>query len=212
MRTHIYIDGFNFYYGAVKDTPYRWLDLQRLFSLLRPHDDILTIHYFTALIDGTHAAHQRAYLAALATLPEVNVVLGRFKAKTVKCRVEECKHQGRRLFRVPEEKQTDVLIAITMIRDAYEKACDNFVLVSGDTDLVPAIKAVKSISESNKTVVYIPVRNEYKQGLTSRGFAVELRTAADKARSLPNQLLKRALFPNTMPDGFGGTITKPDSW
>ncbi len=28
MRTYIYIDGFNFYYGAVKDTPYKWLDFK----------------------------------------------------------------------------------------------------------------------------------------------------------------------------------------
>ncbi len=30
MRTNIYIDGFNLYYGALKDTPYKWLDLKAL--------------------------------------------------------------------------------------------------------------------------------------------------------------------------------------
>lgn len=31
MRTIVYVDGFNLYYGAVKNTPYRWLDLLSLF-------------------------------------------------------------------------------------------------------------------------------------------------------------------------------------
>ena len=26
MRTFIYVDGFNLYYGALKGTPWRWLD------------------------------------------------------------------------------------------------------------------------------------------------------------------------------------------
>ena len=25
-RTRVYIDGFNLYYGMLKDTPYKWLD------------------------------------------------------------------------------------------------------------------------------------------------------------------------------------------
>jgi len=212
IRIHVYVDGFNLYYGAVKDTPYRWLDLQRFFALLRPHDDVRVIHYFTALIEGPHASHQETYLRALATLPKINVVLGRFKPKSVKCQVAACEHKGSRIFRMPEEKQTDVLIAVTMIRDAYENACEGFVLVSGDTDLVPAVKAVKSISKESKAIVYVPAREIYPDSPSPRGFAVELRTAADKARILPNQLIKRAQFPNTISDGFGGIIHKPPSW
>src|SRR5437870_4182308 len=33
-RTIIYIDGFNFYYGALKNTKFKWLDLQTLFHKL----------------------------------------------------------------------------------------------------------------------------------------------------------------------------------
>ena len=54
MRTYIYIDGFNFYYGAVKDTPYKWLDVKALFAkILQPHHAILRIKYFTALVSDT---------------------------------------------------------------------------------------------------------------------------------------------------------------
>jgi hypothetical protein len=39
MRTIVYIDGFNLYYGAVKGTPYKWLDLKSVCQkLLDPHN------------------------------------------------------------------------------------------------------------------------------------------------------------------------------
>ena len=51
-RTIIYVDGFNLYYGAVKNTPHKWLNLQRYFEMIRQNDDVLAIKYFTALITG----------------------------------------------------------------------------------------------------------------------------------------------------------------
>jgi len=53
MRTIIYIDGFNFYYRAVKNTPYKWLDFKSLFGkLLSKEHVIIEIKYFTALVSG----------------------------------------------------------------------------------------------------------------------------------------------------------------
>lgn len=49
-RTAVYVDGFNLYYGSVKGTPYKWLDLGRLCSLLLPGDQIVYLKYFTAEI------------------------------------------------------------------------------------------------------------------------------------------------------------------
>ena len=206
MRTHVYIDGFNLYYGALKDTPYKWLDLQKYFDLLRSSDDIQTIFYFTAEIDGSHRQNQQTYLSALATLPKVEIVLGNFKFKQVRCRVKDCDFKGRRFFRTPEEKRTDVNIAVQMVQDAYERACEHFVVVSGDSDLVPAIHAVKGVDSTNKVTAYIPATDP------KRGAAVELRSAADKARILPNILLRRTQFLKRIPDGFGGWLEKPSDW
>ena len=37
MRTFVYVDGFNLYYGALKGTPFKWLDLVALFEkVLQP--------------------------------------------------------------------------------------------------------------------------------------------------------------------------------
>jgi hypothetical protein len=51
MRVNVYIDGFNLYYGAVKGTPYRWLNLAEMCRLLLPRDQVLQIKYFTALVN-----------------------------------------------------------------------------------------------------------------------------------------------------------------
>src|ERR1700679_23558 len=82
LRTIIYVDGLNFYYGAVKGTPrWKWLDIERFCKLLRPHDDIRQIRYFSSLIQGPTKSNQEAYLKALSTSPLVGVILGKFKMK-----------------------------------------------------------------------------------------------------------------------------------
>ncbi|HDY64720.1 MAG TPA: NYN domain-containing protein [Phycisphaerae bacterium] len=205
-RSIIYIDGFNLYYGAVKGTKWKWLDVEHFFSMLRQDDDIQVIKYFTAEIDGPHRFHQRAYLLALATLPKIQIILGRFKLKQVQCRVQDCSYVGSRFFSIPEEKRTDVNIAVHMLQDTIMDKCDRLVVVSGDSDLVPAVNMVKRLDSRKKIIVYVPASN------LLRGAAVELRSAADKNRTLPNSLLPKSQFPPRVPDGTGGWITKPDNW
>ena len=52
MKAYVYIDGFNLYYGAAKDTPYKWLNVAELCRLLLPNDIILKIKYYTAIVDA----------------------------------------------------------------------------------------------------------------------------------------------------------------
>ena len=88
MRTRVYVDGFNLFYGALKGTPFKWLDPVRLATLLVPRGyTIDRLRYFTARVSGKidrgAPARQQIYLNALATLPEVEIHYGRFLAKTV---------------------------------------------------------------------------------------------------------------------------------
>ena len=178
MQVNVYVDGFNLYYGALNNTSHKWLDLERLFTRLRNHDDIQIIYYFTALVVGTHAANQMAYLRAVETLPKVETVLGRFKDVTMRCKVRACNYAGARLFRKPEEKRTDVNIALHMARDAWRGTCEGMILVSGDSDIVPAVQMVKEMKPDLKVIVYVPARSR------TRGAAVELRGAADSRRPI----------------------------
>ena len=90
MRTVVYVDGFNLYYGALKGTSWKWLDLVALFEkVLQPHHDILAIKYFTARVSGTSSdpskpQRQDVYLHALQRYrPVVEIYLGHFLSHTV---------------------------------------------------------------------------------------------------------------------------------
>ncbi len=205
-RSIIYVDGFNLYYGALKGGSYKWLDLQRYFELLRPNDDIQAIRYFTAALNGPKSTNQETYHQALATRPLLDIIFGKFKTKQITCRVPACSFPGSRVFTSSEEKRTDVNIAILMLDDAYRDLCDRLIVVSGDSDLVPAINQVKTRFPHKEVIVYVPARHSI------RGAAVELRSAADKDRFLPLQILSRAQFPVQLPDSCGKIIRKPASW
>jgi hypothetical protein len=83
MKTHVYVDGFNLYYGAVRGTPFKWLDISKLCQLLLPKHQIVRIKYFTARVsarpgDPDQPSRQQAFLRALATLPNFDIMFGHF--------------------------------------------------------------------------------------------------------------------------------------
>jgi uncharacterized LabA/DUF88 family protein len=206
-RVTFYIDGFNLYYGVLKDAPaLKWLNLERLCKLLRPHDRIQGIRYFSSLVAGPTLAHQETYLRALSTTPLVTIILGKFKQKKVKCLVGACQHQQNRRFKVQEEKRTDVNIATYMMDDAYQDKCDHLILISGDSDLVPPVQMVRTRFPQKLITVYVPFRDQ------RRGAAVELRLSAHSHRDLPLILLPKAQFPDELQDGSGNVLRRPNDW
>ena len=87
MRTRVYVDGFNLYYGALKGRRFKWLNLVELARDLLPTGcAIERLNYFTARVSGAvdlgAPARQQVYLSALGTLPEVRTHFGNFLAKT----------------------------------------------------------------------------------------------------------------------------------
>ena len=88
MRTYVYIDGFNLYYGALKGTKFKWLDPKALVARLLPDNyHIETIRYFTARVSGIpdpeSPRRQAIYLSALKTIPEIKIHFGNFLTKTI---------------------------------------------------------------------------------------------------------------------------------
>src|ERR1700742_386641 len=80
---NVYIDGFNLYYGALKKTPYKWLDLAALSQAMLPTDTVQEINYFTARVSSrpynpTAAHDQGLYIRALKTLPKLHHKDGQF--------------------------------------------------------------------------------------------------------------------------------------
>lgn len=86
MRTIVYIDGFNLYYGACRAPGRRWLNPLALAQRLLPNDEIAEIAYFTANIkrdpeDPGAQDRQRLYHRALQTIPNLEIFLGRYISK-----------------------------------------------------------------------------------------------------------------------------------
>jgi len=145
MRTHVYIDGFNFYYGCVKGTGYKWLDLVRFCDLMLPPNDVLAIKYFTARVearegDPGQANRQETYFRALRTLPTVEIILGRFLTNTV--RLPRADGRGFVSVLRTEEKGSDVNLATHLLHDAHRGVIDCAVVVSNDSDLAEPVRIV----------------------------------------------------------------------
>jgi hypothetical protein len=80
----VYIDGFNFYYGAVKDTPHKCSTLELFATRLRNEDEVLKIRYFTSLMKNKASKERQVvFLNALSTRPLIKCELGSFKKKDV---------------------------------------------------------------------------------------------------------------------------------
>ena len=95
MKTFVYVDGFNLYYGAVRGTALKWLDISRMCQLLLPRHDIASIKYFTARIstrpgDPDQPARQQTFLRALRTLPNLEIIYGHFLTSEVMMPLAGC--------------------------------------------------------------------------------------------------------------------------
>lgn len=208
MRTIIYVDGFNLYYGALKRTRFKWLDLHALFStILQPTNRIVRIKYFTARISSTpqdpfKADHQDAYLRAIKhTIPHLNIYFGQFTTHQVRARLTP-PIQGQHVAMVlrTTEKGSDVNLAVHLLNDAWLGVFDCAVVVSGDSDLAEAMTLVKTF------------HNQKKLGLLTigkKGTSKELVQRADFVRKISIAALAQSQLPPLIP---GTNIRKPPDW
>ncbi len=74
------------------------------------------------------------------------------------------------------EKGVDVNIAVDILVATYENLCDKIILVSSDTDLLPAIKKAK---EKGKVVEYIGFSHQPSVAMVANCSSSRLLTKAD---------------------------------
>jgi hypothetical protein len=155
-KTIVYIDGYNWYHAIFKHYPeWKWLNVQSFFEAMRPHEEIVSVKVFSAMIDpdneGSDARmRQQRYFDALRTLPKVEVILGMFQPREVTCKANGCKYSYH------EEKKTDTNITVAMMSDAFADRCRSMCVVSGDSDLQPPIEWIANNLSGIKITVYIP--------------------------------------------------------
>lgn len=207
----MYIDGFNLYYRAVKSTPYKWLDLSKLCSILLPSHQVNRIRYFTALVDSR--AHdpqsrirQQTYLRALITIPNLTVHYGQFRTRKKRTPLVSLGNGVGGIVEVwdTEEKGSDVNLATYLLMDAFNAEYEQSVVISNDSDLALPIRMVREQFGLPVGVVnpnLDPVAPAPK----------ELGDAATFQRRLRENALRLSQFPHVLTDAQG-TITKPIGW
>jgi hypothetical protein len=207
LTTNVYIDGFNLYYGALRKTPYRWLNLEALCQLLLPKNTIAQIKYFTALVsarpsDPDQPVRQQLYLRALGTLPKVSVHFGHFLTHEVTMALVMPPGQPQKYAKVikTEEKGSDVNLATHLLHDAHMGRFDVAVVISNDSDLLEPIKIVRH--ELKKQVGILNPHPKASRALLPH---------IDFIKQIRAGVLKAAQLPVTLTDAHG-TFTKPAAW
>ncbi|PWK94324.1 NYN domain-containing protein [Pantoea allii] len=187
MRTAFFIDGYNLFYGLLAGTDYKWLDLPALLThitkIQNPASETLQINYFTSPVLPSLATlgiqskeAQDTYIRALKA-KGVIVALGKHRLEHGTAPRYIDKHTpASRKDKVDiwdlEEKQTDVSLAIGMYRllsqqrnlQADERI-EQVVLVSADTDMTPALKAIQEDFPEITVGIILPHREGIDRGV-----------------------------------------------
>jgi hypothetical protein len=205
MKTIVYVDGFNLYYGAVKGTSHRWLNLARMCQLLLPHDTIHRINYYTALVnprpnDPDQRVRQEQYLRALRTIPNLSITLGFFLAHEVTMPLSGPKGGYAKVIKT-EEKGSDVNIATHLVVDGFRGAYEMAVVVSNDSDLALPIRIV--VEERGRPVGLLNLQKHHP--------SVELAKYATFIKHIRSGVLARSQFPPVLTDA-NGSFSKPQTW
>lgn len=200
-RIAFFVDGFNLYHSLDSNPAYykyKWLNLNKLaHCFVTSHDKIDKVLYFTtyATWDQVKLVKHQIYVRVLRSV-SVDVVFGAFRYVDKTCRI--CHKQ----YKTFEEKQTDVNIAIKLFQTAIQDLWDTAIIVSGDSDLIPAIQAVKSTFPAKRIGLVIPIGRR----------AEELKQVADFHMKLKEKHLATSQFEDEITIDGGVNLNRPSTW
>jgi len=205
MRAIIYVDGFNLYYGALRGTPYKWLDPSKLCAVLLPGDTVVKIRYFTARIsaragDADKPLRQQVYLRALRTLePLVSIHFGHYLSSTTRAAVVTPPPSTIEVWKT-EEKGSDVNLATFLLLDAFDGRMDAAVVLSNDSDLLMPLRVARQ-----RFGLTVGLLNPHP--MPSKALA-PVASFVKQVRAGP---LSASQFPDVLTDGKG-EIRRPAAW
>lgn len=207
------VDGFNLYYSlrameGLSKKPSRWLNLRRLCeSFLHPISQRLgvraelgRIHYFSAyanarMRDKESVDRLRSYVMALEATG-VSVTMSNFKYRDARC--PHCNT----LFKRPEEKETDVAMAVKLLEVFALSESPIAVLMTGDTDLRPAVSTARRLFPQNTIGIVTPFLRH----------TTEMQEAGDFHFKVSQRLVQAAQFPDPVRLADGRVLAKPPGW
>lgn len=116
LKTNVYIDGFNLYYGSLKGTPYKWLDIGKFCHQLLP------MHMHT-----------------------IQSIYGHFSTHSVPMILSGVAPAKKVWVDKTEEKGSDVNLATHLLHDGFKGMFEAAVLVTNDSDLTEPVRVVRQV-------------------------------------------------------------------
>jgi len=210
-RTAFLIDGFNLYHSVraaaklVGGRGMKWLDISRLCSsylhVVGNGATLENVYYFSALathLEATNLGVTKRHQTFISCLRAsgVQVELARFKKKII-----WCSHCHQKVVR-REEKETDVAIAVKMMELLYSRSCETIVLMTGDTDIAPAVRSAQRLFPGCTIWFAFPYdrKNKELEQLTGRAFQIT------------KESYQRHQFPDPYVLADGTSLVKPAAW
>jgi uncharacterized LabA/DUF88 family protein len=174
-RISVFIDGNNFYYGLRKiygkNKSLKNFDFKGFADFLAKKEKVVGIFYYNAQLDKEHNEDkyksQRQFFEKLREIPNFHLIL---------CKLLKRNITGTNKFYYII-KEDDINMAVDMVEGACSDDFDVALLVSGDGDFVPAVKAVQRKDKD--------VGNIYFKGSSSRN----LKNVCDKSAELTKEIL-----------------------
>ena len=215
MKTNVYIDAGNLYYGLLRDNcSAKWLDpLALTRALIRSDHAIGAVKFYTARVrtypyDAEAVERQRIYLRALSEIKGLKIVEGYYNKNKVwmpavsgACRTCKETADGRVHIVKLEEKRTDVNIATDMLYDAFTDSIDAVALISGDSDFIAPLDLIRK--KFGKQVLVFDPHQRFSDICYHASYYAHIQ------RDLP----AKCQLPEVIPVGtHGRTIHRPAAW
>ena len=173
LRTRVYIDGYNLYYGCLKHSTDKWLDVRTLIERILPSIffeqdgepvrfafQTPAVKYFTAPIltafarsDDSVSCQHHYHTALCAHLDgALEIIKGYHDAKPARAHIWEEGKAARECKMIEiwklEEKQSDVAFALNAFSDAIRNEVDQVIAVTNDSDFAPAMKMIRQHTQA----------------------------------------------------------------
>ncbi len=171
IKTIVYIDGYNLYYGLLRGTKFKWLDVVKLFDkhVLDENSELIEVRYYTAPVlgrmsdDPRSTQRQRQYLQALKIINpnRLKIIEGQIVASKPYQRLVKPIPQAPELVVVQvfnfTEKKTDVNLASDLITGAWKALYEQAIICSNDSDLEAALASVKKDRPHTRIGIVAPI-------------------------------------------------------
>lgn len=203
MRVSAFVDGFNLYHAIDElGRPHlKWLNLRALCEHFAPAPQctLTDVFYFSAYATWRPPSYRRhrEYVKALSAV-RVTTVLGNFKEKDREC--FKCKSK----WKAHEEKESDVNLALWLLREALHDTYDRALVVTQDSDIAPAVAMVRAEFPQKSVRIVTPV------GLSHSFQLVTAAGGKQHAVHMKEIHLERSLFGREVYDAGGNIVaTRP---